>query len=117
MVVQGRRLLWQAIIGAGLADITLAWDEAVLGGLLLTPSFQEAMHVGLPARCHTFPCSSDILPATFGYYDIHDQLSFHSWGLAWELPGHLCVWHFLGQTYMAPDWQRRWDHWYPHCSY
>ncbi|CAD6587944.1 MAG: hypothetical protein ASARMPRED_003285 [Alectoria sarmentosa] len=44
MVVQGRRLLWQAIIGAGLADITLAWDEAVLGGLLLTPSFQEAMH-------------------------------------------------------------------------
>lgn len=46
MVVQGRRLLWQAVIGTGLADLTLAWDEAVLGGLLLTPSFQEAMHVG-----------------------------------------------------------------------
>lgn len=50
MGFQGRRLLWQAVIGAGLANITLAWHEAVLGGLLLTPSFQEAMHVCLPER-------------------------------------------------------------------
>lgn len=108
MVVQGRRLLWQAAIGAGLADITLAWDEAVLGGLFLTPSFQEAMHVGHRLNGIQRSAQLTCYSAAVCYHGIHDQLSFRTWGLAWEPPCHLRVRHFPRQTYMAPDWQRPW---------
>lgn len=45
MAIQGNRLYWLAWAGSGVAYLTYGWDAGVLGGILLTKSFQEAMHV------------------------------------------------------------------------
>ncbi|EOD47809.1 putative hexose carrier protein [Neofusicoccum parvum] len=46
MVLQGRTLYRTAVTAGSLGFITFGWDAGVLGGVLLTPDFQEA--IGYP---------------------------------------------------------------------
>ncbi|KAF2458811.1 sugar transporter-like protein [Lineolata rhizophorae] len=43
MVVQGERLYHQGLVAGGFAFVSFGWDAGVLGGVLLTPEFQESM--------------------------------------------------------------------------
>lgn len=45
MVLQGSKLYWQAWASGGAGFLTFGWDAGVLGGILLTDSFQRAMGV------------------------------------------------------------------------
>lgn len=44
-MLQGQRLYLNSLVSGGLGFITFGWDAGVLGGVLLTPSFQSAMGV------------------------------------------------------------------------
>lgn len=45
MAIQGKRLYRQALAGGGIAYLTYGWDAGVLGGIMQTKPFLEAMHV------------------------------------------------------------------------
>lgn len=47
MVLQGKSLYRTAVTAGSLGFITFGWDAGVLGGVLLTPDFQEAIGVHL----------------------------------------------------------------------
>ena len=45
MALRGNQLYWRAWASGGVGFLTFGWDAGVLGGILLTDSFQSAMHV------------------------------------------------------------------------
>ena len=72
------RLYWRAWAGSGVGFVTFGWDAGVLGGILLTPSFQLAMHVRIPSQ--NLPpgqyAKIYLVTESLCYYRLHDHLCF-----------------------------------------
>ena len=49
------RLYWRAWTGSGVGFVTFGWDAGVLGGIISTPSFHSAMHVGILFKSYHSP--------------------------------------------------------------
>lgn len=75
MSLQGRQLYTRAIIAGSFGFVTFGWDAGVLGGVLLTPEFQNAIGVSTDVRERVLKAYCVIEP---------DRCVPHSYG-------HICV--------------------------
>lgn len=92
MVLEGEALYRNAVTAGALGFITFGWDAGVLGGVLLTTPFQEAVGVCLKIVCEMLKLMEAVPKHN---HHLHDYFGVSA-GFMARLYYHHRLWHEYG---------------------